>query len=133
MNNNKLEIIELIEQEQDKARLTILYKIKHDNWEACVYMGAPPDRYHPGARYKGDRYKGLQKTVIWKEGKEHYKQYRLLEVDMLTCDHCGRSLPKSFHLHHETYSETFTNYFTPLFLECLCARCHAKIHEVGKK
>ncbi len=77
--------------------------------------------------FKRDKlYKLLQKTNIWKEGKNLLLDYFTYN-DILICSVCGKIIDfRIATLHHNEYHDA--ELFTPDFVSFIHPKCHSKIH-----
>ena len=114
-----LEIIDMWKQETDPVRKEILDKLAYINKDAHKYMKGQ----HKSWKQK---YRALQKTLIWKEGKQLLKQY-FFEDNPVRCQMCGRLLTK-WTLHHDEDFYSSLNLFTPPYVKIICGACHKEVH-----
>ena len=72
------------------------------------------------------KYKALQASEIWKQGRDLLIEYFLLKDNPLHCKECGRVLDYDLVIHHSEYVNM--EIFTPDFIKTVGKRCHSKIH-----
>jgi hypothetical protein len=72
------------------------------------------------------KYKALQKSNIWKRGRELLLEYFELDDCPLHCKECGQILGDDIVIHHDVYVKE--EIFTPDLIRTVSKRCHSKIH-----
>ena len=84
----------LKENKTNTTRYKILKRLKQLNKKAYNIMLIPRMTFK-------QKYRILQKTPIWKEGRELVLNYFLSDKNTFYCMKCGRQIKQTFVLHHK--------------------------------
>ncbi|MFX1478660.1 MAG: hypothetical protein ACFFCI_11080 [Promethearchaeota archaeon] len=110
MNDYKKELKELKKQ------------IKYSNWAVRGFMRAQ--------QYQKGSYRKLQKTAIWRNGKQWViKYYELLKLPMI-CPICQAEITSNPLLHHKKYN--WKKLFNPKNIKFLHYDCHQQLHDIRR-
>ena len=115
-----LEITDLINQTTNERQVEILLRCRELNKFAYLFMKQPRMSWKA-------KYRLLQKTKEWKEGRLLLREYFELSGP-LYCIYCKKLIGDKFTLHHEEEYYNSVNLFHPNYVQIIHNQCHKKVH-----
>lgn len=117
-----LEINEMINQEKDIDKRTILKKLRMCNKEASEHMG----QFHKSFAQKyREMFAFKNPKPFWAKARRLLKKYFTID-GVLICPICNKPITGSFTLHHSFYPKYHYNIFVPIYCEIIHNKCHKK-------